>query len=62
MKALIIDDEPGIRLPLAHFLTGRGYETSEAATGAAGLAAARATLPDIIFLDQRLPRSAPVSS
>jgi len=55
MRALIIDDEAGIRLPLTHFLAGRGYETAEAATGADGLATARTILPDIVFLDQRLP-------
>ncbi len=55
MKALIIDDERGIRLALAHFLRGRGYETLEAASGAEGLAVAKDSLPDVVFLDQRLP-------
>lgn len=55
MKALIIDDEVGIRLALCHFLRQRGYETIEAATGADGLLSARRELPDIVFLDQRLP-------
>ena len=55
MRALIIDDERGIRLALAHFLTGRGFEVFQAATGAEGLALAQSTLPEIIFLDQRLP-------
>ncbi|MCM2357086.1 MAG: sigma-54 dependent transcriptional regulator [Geobacteraceae bacterium] len=55
MKALVIDDESSIRLALTHFLRGRGYETLEAATAGEGLALARATLPDIVFLDQRLP-------
>lgn len=55
MKALVIDDEPIIRLTLTHFLQGRGYETIEAATAGEGLALAKATLPDIVFLDQKLP-------
>ena len=55
MKALIIDDEAGIRLALSHFLRQRGYQTMEAGTGADGLAAAAASLPDIVFLDQKLP-------
>jgi len=55
MKALIIDDDAGIRLALAHFLRRRGYQTHEAGDGAAGLIAARQELPDVVFLDQRLP-------
>lgn len=54
MKVLIIDDEPGIRLSLSHFLRHRGYETQEAANGAEGLAAARLSSPDLIFLDNKL--------
>jgi two-component system response regulator AtoC len=55
MKALIIDDEAGIRLSLRHFLNKRGYETLEAGTGAEGLATARTSCPDVVFLDKRLP-------
>lgn len=55
MKALVIDDESSIRLALTHFLRLRGYETMEAAAAGEGLALAKATLPDIVFLDQRLP-------
>ncbi len=55
MKALIIDDEPGIRLALGHFMLGRGYEILEASSGSAGLALARTELPDIVFLDRKLP-------
>jgi len=55
MKALIIDDEPGIRLALSHFLRQRGFQAIEAGTAADGLAAAASSLPDIVFLDQKLP-------
>ncbi|HXC93497.1 MAG TPA: sigma-54 dependent transcriptional regulator [Geobacteraceae bacterium] len=55
MKALIIDDETGIRLSLSHFLKERGYETLEAVSGAEGLALARSSFPDIVFLDKKLP-------
>ncbi|HEY6837730.1 MAG TPA: sigma-54 dependent transcriptional regulator, partial [Geobacteraceae bacterium] len=58
MKALIIDDEPGVRLALGHFLSGRGYELLEATGGDEGLAMAKAALPDLVFLDQRLPDTA----
>lgn len=55
MRALIIDDEPGIRMALTHFLKSRGYETFDAESGASGMALARQSLPDLVFLDYRLP-------
>jgi DNA-binding NtrC family response regulator len=55
MKALIIDDETGVRLALAHYLQQRGYQTLEAGSGTEGLLIARRELPDIVFLDLQLP-------
>lgn len=55
MKALIIDDEATIRLTLGHFLTKRGYQVMEAATGSEGLSLARAYMPELVFLDLHLP-------
>ena len=55
MKALVVDDELSIRLALQHFLRARGYEVSEAETGDAACRTARSFMPDIVFLDQRLP-------
>jgi len=55
VKALVIDDEPAIRLALSHFLKSRGYEVYEASTGSDGLLSARRTMPDLILLDQNLP-------
>jgi len=55
MKALIIDDEQGIRVALSYFLQKRGYEVHEAATGKAAVEVARVILPDLVFLDQKLP-------
>jgi len=55
MKALIIDDEAGIRISLAHFLKGRGYETAVAESGLLGIETARRELPDLVFLDYCLP-------
>ncbi len=55
MKALIIDDEPGIRLALGHYVSGRGYEILEASSGSVGLALAKTELPDVVFLDRILP-------
>jgi len=55
MKALIIDDEQGIRVALSHFLRKRGYEVHEAATGKDAGEMAKNILPDLVFLDQKLP-------
>jgi len=55
MKALIIDDEQGIRLSLTHFLKPRGYEVQEADRAAEALAIAKDWMPDLVFLDRRLP-------
>ena len=57
MKALIVDDEPGIRFSLGYFLSQRGYELQEASTSSEGLSRAREFLPDIVFLDMHLPDS-----
>jgi DNA-binding NtrC family response regulator len=55
MRSLIIDDEHGIRLSLGHFLQSRGYEVMGAESGSEGLTVARTFLPDLVFLDERLP-------
>jgi two-component system, NtrC family, response regulator AtoC len=55
VKALIVDDEPGVRVPLGHFLRQRGYELQEAESGGEALAKAREWLPDLVFLDRCLP-------
>lgn len=55
MKALIIDDEESIRLVLAHFLRQRGYELQESKSGGEALVMAKEWLPDLVFLDRRLP-------
>lgn len=55
MKALIIDDEAGVRISLGHFLRARGYRIAEAADGKAAIETARKDPPDLVFLDYRLP-------
>lgn len=55
MKALIIDDEESIRLALTHFLRQRGYELRESKSGGEALVMAKEWLPDLVFLDRRLP-------
>jgi len=52
---LVVEDSQDIADLISHFLRGAGHETTTAATGADGLRAARATLPDAIVLDLMLP-------
>ncbi len=56
-KVLIVDDEPTIRWVLAEALGGWGYETVEAETGAAALAALVTERPEAVLLDINLPDS-----
>ncbi len=56
-KVLIVDDEPTIRWVLAEALRGWGYETVEAETGAATLAAVVTEQPAAVLLDINLPDS-----
>ncbi|HEY7184687.1 MAG TPA: response regulator, partial [Blastocatellia bacterium] len=50
-KVLIVDDEPAIRWVLAEALRGWDYETVEAETGAATLAALVTERPAAVLLD-----------
>jgi len=52
---LIIDDEKTIRWSLAEALVASGYETVDADTAATGIARFRATCPDLVLLDMKLP-------
>ena len=56
-KVLIVDDEPTIRWVLAEALRGWDYETVEAETGAATLAALVTERPEAVLLDINLPDS-----
>src|SRR5262249_56765241 len=56
-KLLIVDDEPAIRWVLAEALRGWDYETVEAETGAATLAAIVTERPAAVLLDINLPDS-----
>ncbi len=52
---LIIDDEPIVRQAFADCLTDAGYRVLEAADGADGLDKLRASPPDLILCDLRMP-------
>ncbi len=54
-SVLLIDDEPNIRRMIAAVLGAEGYEVRDAATGAAGLAAALDVEPDAVLLDLMMP-------
>jgi DNA-binding response OmpR family regulator len=56
-KVLIVDDEPTIRWVLAEALRGWDYDTVEAETGAATLAAIVTERPTTVLLDINLPDS-----
>jgi len=52
---LVVEDDPMLRTALIRALTDRGYATSSAALGMAGLSAAIDGRPDIVVLDLGLP-------
>jgi DNA-binding response OmpR family regulator len=56
-KVLIVDDEPSVRWAIAEALRGWDYETVEAETGAAALAALATERPAAVLLDINLPDS-----
>jgi DNA-binding response OmpR family regulator len=52
LRALVVEDDPGIARSMARGLVGAGYEVQVVGTGAQALAAARA---DVVLLDLGLP-------
>lgn len=54
-KILVVDDNSEIRKMLVLYLEQSGYDTVEAATGHQALEQARATNPDLIFMDLAMP-------
>jgi DNA-binding response OmpR family regulator len=54
-RALVIDDEPGIREILRFFLETAGWSVRLAPNGPEGLAAAAADPPDVVLLDAMMP-------
>jgi CheY-like chemotaxis protein len=52
---LVEDNEDNLRI-YSTFLTYSGYRVLEAADGEAGLALARAELPDVILMDVSIPK------
>jgi signal transduction histidine kinase/CheY-like chemotaxis protein len=56
IRVLIVDDEDGVRKPMARFLTRRGADVDEAGDGVAALARLRVQGADVILVDLRMPR------
>ena len=52
---LIIDDDDQLRISFERLLTGEGYTVRTAASGEAGLRMLHNSMPDLVFLDLRLP-------
>ncbi|MDB5856500.1 MAG: hypothetical protein JWQ76_189 [Ramlibacter sp.] len=55
-KVLVVDDDDDVRAVLVESLRLLGYDASEAADGAAGLAMMAAGVPDILVIDFAMPR------
>ncbi|HMC19183.1 MAG TPA: ATP-binding protein [Gemmatimonadales bacterium] len=56
VHVLIVEDEEGVRRPMARFLARRGAEVEEAADGVEALTRLSARAPDVILVDLRMPR------
>ncbi|HEX4575628.1 MAG TPA: ATP-binding protein [Gemmatimonadales bacterium] len=56
LRVLLVDDEEGVRRPMARFLARRGAHVDEAGDGAAALIQLAAQKPDVILADLRMPR------
>jgi DNA-binding response OmpR family regulator len=52
---LVVEDDPQVRMALVRALNERGYATSSAAGGMAGLEAAVQNRPDLVVIDLGLP-------
>ncbi|HAR43279.1 MAG TPA: hypothetical protein DCS07_11735 [Bdellovibrionales bacterium] len=54
-KVLVIDDEEGVRIPLASFLEMEGYQAWAAENGFDAFEQIKANRPDFIISDVRMP-------
>ncbi len=52
---LVVDDDDDIRFLLTMILEQEGYKVETAADGSEGLAAVKRRMPDLIFLDMKMP-------
>ena len=54
-RVLLVDDEDGVRLALARYLTSRGYEVTSVAGGAEALDRLEAERFEVVLCDVRMP-------
>lgn len=54
-RILVVDDEESIRKTMRMTLEYEGYEVTEAASGAEAIKAVENELPDLVFLDVKMP-------
>ncbi len=54
-SVLVVDDDADMRFMLKLLLERGGYEVSEAADGLAALHAVKASMPDLVLTDLRMP-------
>ncbi|MGD9227885.1 MAG: response regulator, partial [Desulfobacterales bacterium] len=59
-KALVVDDNPDVRLFSVAILEENGYATLEAEDGESGLRMIKAEKPDLVILDVLMPRQSGV--
>jgi len=55
VRLLLVDDEPGLREPLAEYLSRQGFDVSQAASAAEARTALRDAAPDLVLLDIMMP-------
>jgi len=54
-RLLLVDDDPGVLELLNEYFVAQGYKVEAASNGEAALSAVRATRPDLVLLDIRMP-------
>jgi two-component system OmpR family response regulator len=54
-RLLLVDDEPGLREPLASYLERQGFTVHQAASAAEARAIMRENVPDLVLLDIMMP-------
>lgn len=55
IRLLLVDDEPGLREPLAEYLSRQGFAVTQAASAAEARSILRDDTPDLVLLDIMMP-------
>ena len=54
-RLLLVYDEPTLREPLAEYLTGQGFDVTQASSAAAARSELTGAIPDLVLLDIMMP-------